>query len=195
MVLIAIILFHVYTHMVGKAELGTVSFSFQNFYFSGEERCICFYLKWCMGHFQYILKFWLIFPEMISDYGFVQIHPYFFGGIHGNKKWYIFERLNGQSREVFLVQRKMVHLRFTSPLQESLGLDIIGLKEPTQEMNSYSIQVSYSYFYWRLCKRSNNLLKLSQAPVNLGLTVSSQCIHLLSQWGQQSHKYMLLNPV
>lgn len=38
-----------------------------------------------MGHFQYILKFWLIFPEMISDYGFVQIHPYFFGGIHGNK--------------------------------------------------------------------------------------------------------------
>lgn len=45
MVLIDIILFHVYTYMVGKAELVTVSFSFQNFYFSGEERCICFYLK------------------------------------------------------------------------------------------------------------------------------------------------------
>lgn len=89
----------------------------------------------------------------------------------------------------------MVHLRFTSPLQVSLGLDIIGLKEPTQEMNSYSIKVSYSYFYWRFCRRSNNLLKFSQDPVNLGLTVSSQCIHLLSQWGQQSHKYMLLNPV
>ena len=79
------------------------------------------------------------------------------------------------------MQRKMVHLRFKSPLQVSLGLDIIGLKEPTQEMNSYSIKVSYSYFYLRFCKRSNNLLKFSQDPVSLGQTISSQCIHFLSQ--------------
>lgn len=37
-----------------------------------------------MDDFQQDLKFWLIFPEVISDYGFAQIHSYFFPGIHGN---------------------------------------------------------------------------------------------------------------
>lgn len=55
-----------------------------------------------MGHFQYGLKFWLIFPETISDYGFAQIHPYYFPGIHGNKNDPSLRDLMGAIKRGFL---------------------------------------------------------------------------------------------
>lgn len=88
------------------------------------------------------------------------------------------------------MQSKMVHLRFKSPLQVSLGPDISGLNVPTQEMNNH-----IPVFFLRFCKRTNSLLKFSQDSINLGLTISSQCVHVLGQRGQPCHKCMLLNPI
>lgn len=51
---------------------------------------------------QYDLKFWLIFPEVISDYGFLQIHLYFFSGIHGNKNDTCLRGLVGANKRAFL---------------------------------------------------------------------------------------------
>lgn len=61
MVLIDIILFHIYTYMVGKAELVTVSFSFQNFYFSGEKEVHLFLFKVMYGSFS-------VHPEVLVDF-------------------------------------------------------------------------------------------------------------------------------
>lgn len=55
-----------------------------------------------MERFQEGLKFLLIFPQVISDYGFVKIHPCFFPSIHGNQNGISLKGLMGQLREASL---------------------------------------------------------------------------------------------
>lgn len=132
---------------------------------------------------------------MISDYGFAQIHPYILSGIHGNESDTSLRSLIGHLREVFLVQSKLVQLRYKFLPQVLLGPVIIRLNEPTQEMDNCSVRVSYSNFHLRFCKRSNNMLKFSQDSITLELTISSPFVHFLGQLVQQSHRWKLLKPI
>lgn len=116
---------------------------------------IIFSMAWSSGWF---FQKWLATMDLCRS-----THTTFLVSM-ATKMIHLWEAQWGQSREVFLVQSKMVHLRFKSPLQVSLGPDISGLNEPTQEMNHH-----IPIFFLRFCKRTNNLLKFSQNSINLGL--------------------------
>lgn len=176
--------------VLSKAEPGMwQSFSFQNFYFNVRERYISFYLKWCYESFS-------VGPEVISGYGFAQIHhPYIFSGIHGNENDISLRSLIGAIKRGSLVARKPIHLRFRSPPQISLGPVIIRLNGPTQEKSNCSVRVSHTYFYLRFCKRNNNLLEFSQDSISLELPISSQSVHFLGQLSQQLHSCKLVSPI
>lgn len=80
-----------------------VSFNFHNFYSSAGERYICFYSKWRYESFSVGSEvLGLFFLEVISDYGFAQIHPYIFSSIHGNKSDTSLRSLIGAVKRGFL---------------------------------------------------------------------------------------------
>lgn len=173
---------------VGKAWHVTVNFSFQNFYFNIREKYICFYPKWCYESFSvgpevlgWFFQKWLVIMDLCRS-----THTSFL--VSMATKWYIFEKLNGGNQGRFSWCKASWSIWGSNPTA--------GLIRTShyQEMNNCSVRISYSYFYLRFCKRSNNLLKFSQDSINLELIISSWFV-FLGQLGQQSHRWTLLNPI
>lgn len=118
------------------------------------------------------------------DYGFAQIHPYIFSGIHGNISDTSLRSLIRAVKRDFLGTKQAcpfeVQISTTGFLRTSHYQ-----AEWTNSGNMILLRVSYSYFYMRFCKRRNNLLKFSQDSINLEPTISSPFLHFLGQLVQQ----------
>lgn len=146
-----------------------------------------------MEHFQQGLKDLLIFPEVISDYGFAQIHSYFSPGIHGNINDTSLRGVMAAIKGGFLDAKQAGLCEVQIPTPGLIRTSHYQAERTNPGNEQFLCKTVLCLLLFEFCKRSNTLLKFSQDSINLELAISSQFTHFLGRLGQQSHKCTVFN--